>query len=169
MKSLLFKIPKTNRESLMVQIDNANDSFNSRHYHPELQITLVKLGNGTRFIGDSIEQYNEGDIFIIGPNLPHVFRPAKSDDLAESRAHLVSIYFNKDVFGETFYQLPELVFINKLIDSSKRGLILNEAIRADLIDQIEKLVNAKGFDRVLKLLELLNMVSNQTNGILFQA
>jgi len=160
MKSLLFKIPKTNKESLMVQIDNAKDSFSSRHYHPELQITLVKLGNGTQFIGDSIEQYKQGDIFIIGPNLPHVFRPSNMEDDEGSKAHLVSIYFNKDVFGEQFYKLPELLYINKLLKSSKRGLTLKKEIKSIFKDQMEKLINATGFDRVLKLLELLNMVAN---------
>ncbi len=163
MKPLLFKIPKTNQESLMVQIDNAKDSFSSRHYHPELQITLVKLGYGTCFIGDNIQHYKKGDIFIIGPNLPHVFRPDKSGDYKKTDAHLVSVYFNKDVFGETFYQLPELKEISTFFDLSGRGMKIREEYQLPFSNKIELLSDTKGFERVLVLLELLNMASNAQN------
>ena len=54
-----------------------NNSFSARknsyphflkswHYHPELELILVLKSTGTRFIGDSIEKFEEGDVFLIG-------------------------------------------------------------------------------------------------------
>lgn len=39
------------------------------HYHPAIEIMYITRGIGTRFVGDCIEQYEEGDVCMIGPNL----------------------------------------------------------------------------------------------------
>ena len=44
------------------------------HYHPAIEIMYITRGIGTRFVGDCIEQYEEGDVCMIGPNLPHEWR-----------------------------------------------------------------------------------------------
>lgn len=40
------------------------------HYHPEIEIMCIEQGSGTRFVGDHIENYEVGDVCIIGPQLP---------------------------------------------------------------------------------------------------
>ena len=36
------------------------------HYHPAIEIMYITRGIGTRFVGDCIEQYEEGDVCMIG-------------------------------------------------------------------------------------------------------
>lgn len=47
------------------------------HYHPEIEIMCIEQGSGTRFVGDHIENYEVGDVCIIGPQLPHEWRNDK--------------------------------------------------------------------------------------------
>ena len=44
------------------------------HYHPEIEIMYILEGTGTRFVGDHIDQYQEGDVCMVGPKLPHEWR-----------------------------------------------------------------------------------------------
>ena len=37
------------------------------HYHPAIEIMLYNRGIGTRFVGDCIEQYEEGDVLYDWP------------------------------------------------------------------------------------------------------
>jgi hypothetical protein len=55
-------------------------------------------GKGTRFIGDSIDAINSGEIILMGSNLPHAF--ARDIEFYERNKHLtpqvVLIQFDKD-------------------------------------------------------------------------
>jgi AraC-like DNA-binding protein len=41
------------------------------HQHPEFEITYVISGNGKRVTDDFIEEFEEGEVVFIPPNLPH--------------------------------------------------------------------------------------------------
>jgi len=73
MKVLPFKIPKPENATLIVQEDKGAQFYTKLHQHQEIQISLIKKGEGTFIIGDFVGEFNEGDIFLIGENLPHVF------------------------------------------------------------------------------------------------
>ena len=41
------------------------------HYHPELELVYVHGGNGKRHIGSHLSYFQEGELVLIGPNLPN--------------------------------------------------------------------------------------------------
>src|SRR5690606_25932097 len=48
------------------------------HFHREFQISFIVEGKGTRFVGDHVQAFEEGDLVITGPNLPHLWRSDES-------------------------------------------------------------------------------------------
>ncbi|TKK67757.1 AraC family transcriptional regulator [Ilyomonas limi] len=131
------------------------------HYHPEVELVYIKESYGKRVIGDKIEPFYAGDLVLVGSNLPHVWLSDENfhQGLESTRAKSVVTYFNKDIFGDGFYNLREVEKINVLFRNAQRGLKIEGATRIKIIDIIERLVYKTGFDRVLGLLEILHILS----------
>ena len=43
------------------------------HFHEEIQINYILEGSGQRVIGDNISNFEEGELSLLGSNLPHVW------------------------------------------------------------------------------------------------
>lgn len=123
------------------------------NYHMGCQITLLVHGHGERWIGDHVAPYRDGDLAMMGPYLPHMWREA-------SRAtahHGVVVYFPEDFLGETFLARPELDAVRRLIVRSRRGLTFSGRTRHDASRLMRRLPTVVGFDRLLTLLSLLKI------------
>ena len=43
-----------------------------RHKHAEYEIMLFTQGSGKQFVGEGVADFQEGDIALIGSNVPHL-------------------------------------------------------------------------------------------------
>src|SRR5512134_3022387 len=59
------------------------------HYHPEFELTLTLNSRGQRYIGDNVSNYDDGDLVLLGPNLPHTWCSAAKIDSAQPHIALV--------------------------------------------------------------------------------
>src|SRR5688572_15167349 len=59
------------------------------HHHPEYELTLTLNSRGQRFIGDHIGAYDDGDLVLVGPNLPHTW--ASREKIAEGEPHVALV------------------------------------------------------------------------------
>jgi AraC-like DNA-binding protein len=143
MKILPFKIPKTSQESFRLQEDQETHFYDHLHQHPEVQLTLVLNSEGKIIVGDFIGTFKPGDIFLIGPNLPHVFRNESRyyDEPHEGQAHSLTVFFEWQAFGEKFLSLPELANLHEFAKFS------------------EQMFKKTGMDRLIVLLKILNILS----------
>jgi len=108
--------------------------FNARrwgfkwHYHPEVELTFIVNGQGTRFVGDSIESFSTGDLVLIGSNVPHTWASSPGYQRAES----IVVQFRPEMWGPVFAGLPEMRPIVDLLRVAGRGIQVEGSDRADL-------------------------------------
>ena len=154
MKALLEDIPSKQGGASFYQTKISVPAFEFKwHYHPEYELTYILKGNGYRVVGNSHEQFSEGDLVLLGSNLPHTWC-GKLDDSTPSEA--LVIQFSKD-FIEPFLKLNESRSIEKLLELSHRGICCQT--NQLLVDQIYTLTNTSGLDSVLSLLSILDQLS----------
>ncbi len=89
------------------------------HTHPEAELTAIVRGRGMRYIGDSIETFEPGDLVLIGPNLPHTWA-SRHIDGADQEAAYVQFDPRKFVGGPC--SLPELAGVRGLLSRARRAL-----------------------------------------------
>ncbi|MDP3313271.1 AraC family transcriptional regulator [Lutibacter sp.] len=156
MKVLPFKIPKPANVTLYVQ-EYIGDSFYEKlHQHDEIQICAILKGEGTYFIGDCIGEFKENDVFVIGENLPHIF---KRDYTFVEETQMISLFFTKNSFGEVFFNLPEFQHFQSFFNDIGLGfeVISN---RSTLTYQIAKINELTKYDQFISFLELLNLIAD---------
>lgn len=131
------------------------------HYHPEVEIMCIEKGIGTRFVGDHIEGYSEGDVCMMGPQLPHEWRNDKEyqDTALGLRAICHCVYFRIELFSGVMIRLPEMARIRELIERSRRGIKFVGESREKIASYIRQTFNREGVERVTNLLTLLDMMA----------
>lgn len=136
------------------------------HFHPHFQLFLVEEGTGTRFIGDSIRPFAEGDLVFLGPNLPHLWRSDQIyfDRQTNLQARGIVVYFSEDFLGSDFFQRQEMTLIRQLLENTRRGLEWRNSTSASAAMYLRKLADQPvGFQRVMTLLGLLDHLSQTHN------
>ncbi|MEL6636290.1 MAG: AraC family transcriptional regulator [Bacteroidota bacterium] len=160
MKALPFKIPMPEEASVRVQEDRSSHFYDRLHFHPELQLTLIAKGYGSGLVGNQMVDFGEGDLFLLGSNLPHLFKCDESFYAHPERGvYAISLFFREESFGERFWRLPELYAIRDLLRQSTNGLSLRGAAQSRLRQGLLAMPRANAFERLWGLLDLLRMAS----------
>ncbi|MFY8019912.1 MAG: AraC family transcriptional regulator [Bacteroidia bacterium] len=132
------------------------------HYHPEYELTYIIKGSGYRIVGNSHEFFSEGDLVLLGSNLPHTWT---SKAVAGESAEAIVIQFSKE-FISSFLELQEFQAIRKMLESASRGIVFkaNEL----LVQQLIQVTETKGIDRLLKLIAILEACSKKQKRFITQ-
>ncbi len=128
------------------------------HYHSEYEIVLIIKGNGKRFVGNHVSDYQEGNLTFMGPNVPHLFR---KDNSYEQGGSLV-IHFKEEFLGNNFLSIPEMQKINLLFERSKMGIHINGKTRNEVAHQMKNILTLNGMNRLINLLQLLTYLADSS-------
>jgi len=158
MRVVQFTIPVARENSVVVQEDRMPHFYNHLHRHNETQITWIMKGEGTLIAGNYMQQFKPGDIYVLGANLPHIFKsdPAYFDKRKKREIQALTIFFNPEGFFQSILALPETKGIKKFVESTAYGLQVpaewEERIAAEMLDvqKQEQGFRLAGFIRLLQ-------------------
>ncbi|PIB26319.1 AraC family transcriptional regulator [Maribacter sp. 4G9] len=162
MKVLPFIIPKSPSENLVFQIDREERFYDKLHQHEEIQISYIEQGTGKLVLMDGIHQYNSTDLFVLGSNIPHLF---KSEDIGNTASKMYTLFFTKESFGEHFFHLLELQEVRRFFEKAQTGFRVLEN-QKKLGHFIKAMEHKNRFDRFLGLLKLLSRLCDHPDQIL---
>jgi AraC-like DNA-binding protein len=92
------------------------------HFHPEIEITYIAESSGTRVIGGHIGAFHAEEIYLLGPNLPHVFRNTVPP---ERGAEAEVLHFQRGAKPGFLEAMPEMRALGLLLDRSRAGLVFD--------------------------------------------
>ena len=147
-----------NRSFLCYEVKSPSFDF-FWHYHPEYELTFIVRGNGKRLVGDSYENFDEGDLVLLGPSLPHTWFTEKSSK-ENYRAIVIQFSLN---FIEPMLQYTEMADIRKLLKKADKGLRFSTQKSKELSVHLHQILHTKGVDSITSLLLLLQKLSNSRN------
>ena len=162
MKPLYQELPFTPASYVNVYKEELPHFIVPWHYHPEIEIMYILEGTGTRFVGDHVEKYKEGDLCIVGSNLPHEWRNDEAFFRKESnlKASCYCLFFLRELFGKTLLEIEEMAHVKSLLERANRGIKFTGKSREEIGKLIQEYVKETGAARIAKLIMLLEHMAN---------
>lgn len=161
MKPIFKKVESQSEEAFVAKIDQFSQFYNKWHFHPELELTHIVKGRGTRFIGDHIEYFENGDLILVGSNLPHVWKN-QNDDSELAVAQVVQ--FLPSFLGNDMVRKIEFKNVQNLIAQSSYGLKIVGITKDQVLLYLDVLFNAKNsLDRLITLIRILDLLGTSSD------
>ncbi len=128
------------------------------HHHPEYELTLTLNSKGHRFVGDHMGAYDDGDLVLLGPNVPHTW--CSNEVLDSNRPHVAIVsWFSENWATDVIRLMPELAAIKKMLTEARRGIHFSSKAARDVRTLIEDLPKASPDLRLLALLQVLRRLA----------
>src|SRR6187402_811498 len=122
---------------------------------------MIDKSEGTKFIGDKVGNFEEGELILIGPRVPHFFRNnaeyyKKNGKLEASSTF---IHFTENFLGKNFFDLPEMKFVKRLLENARFALEIRGDIRKYITDRLHAMYAENNPQRLVSLLDILIKLS----------
>jgi AraC-like DNA-binding protein len=128
------------------------------HHHPEFELTLTLNSRGQRFIGDHATTFGDGDLVLVGPNLPHTW--SSSDKIDPNRPHVALVmWFSPQWAAALGNAFVELGHVTAMLERGSAGLCFSPTFAGRVRPAIEDLFTRPPDERLLRLIEVLGVLA----------
>ena len=158
MKPLFLKIESSNVYTIREQL--VSHVYSRYYYHPQIEIVYFEKSDGMCIIGDKVHIIKEGDIFMLGENLPHLFRNDEKYTDKKLKVRIIALHFLPDFGGKDFLDLPDLRNLKLLLKKAERGISVEGKTRTEVGKIMRQMLTEKGPGKMILLLQALTLISN---------
>lgn len=159
MKSVLIQTTPQQLSLYSIKKHEGIDFVLPFHMHVRYELTYIIKGKGTRIIGDSVKEYESGDVILIAPYLAHQWQTEWTDG---SKVSAISLFFEDEFPTADFQNLEEFRPIKTVLGLAKRGLELKGELREKIASKLSNIVQTQSLDLVLNILDILNDISRSS-------
>ncbi len=135
------------------------------HHHPEFELTLTLNSRGQRYVGDNIGHYEDGDLVLLGPNLPHTWNSVAKLDTAQPHVALV-MWFRPEWAEALTGVLTELAPVRRMLQEAARGLVFSAEVSRVARPLIEGMPELGPSGRLVELLKVLTLLAKDRPRVL---
>lgn len=131
------------------------------HFHPELELHYIIRGEGVRFVGDNISNFDAGELLLLGENLPHMWRCNENYFRRDPNvtAEAVVVQFLPDFMGTDFLKKPEAASVLNLYEKAKAGLVISGKTKDKIFHMMYRSVKTTGLNRLLLILSMIEILA----------
>jgi AraC-like DNA-binding protein len=152
------KIHVPNRHSFIARKLELGEHTSKIHSHKNFELNYVISGSGRRIVGNHISSFEDGDLVLLGPDLPHsweILKPRKNMTPA-----CIVIHFYENIISADFFNIPELEEVEVLLKQACTGISFNGQSSRKVRSSLERLVSLKGLEGYIELLKIFNLLLN---------
>lgn len=139
------------------------------HYHPEYELVYIVRGYGRKSVGDASILFSEGDLSLIGPDVPHYF---EADDIFYQDNDLYCewyvIQFTEGVLPRDYKVYELFIKVHSLLKDSCFGVDFDTySVQPPFSDFFPLILNDRSINQLMHFYNLLIKLSeNQSRRLL---
>tara|TARA_R110000868_G_scaffold178979_1_gene418904 strand:+ start:8946 stop:9824 length:879 start_codon:yes stop_codon:yes gene_type:complete len=131
------------------------------HFHPEYELNFVSNGKGVkRVVGDSVEEIDNIELVLIGPNLHHGWL---NNHCENREIREITIQFHENLFNSEFLSKKIMKPIKNMFDRSIHGILFSKKVSLDIFERISQVSKLDSMDYFLEFISILHDLSNSRN------
>lgn len=161
MKPLLFDVKSLLSNSIYVKNIKEPLVNDSLHFHNAYEIAFIKKGNGISVVGDSIEKFNDGDLVIVPPYMPHANYSVSNAREGHYATDALVVYFIPDWITSEHLSTLDLSPVKKLFNNLQRGVRIRGNARKRILLELTKLQNNSGIAGIISMLSIINILTEK--------
>lgn len=153
MKPKFEKVPLNNEKSIVAFRYSGTNFDAPWHFHPQHELTFIEKSRGTKFIGDYVGPFEEGELVLVRSNVPHCW---KNSVIKNTECSSIVIQWNKGIYAK----VPEMDRVFNMLRAASKGIIFNIDDTLNTVVLLKELLNIEGTELYIKLQNLLVLLSN---------
>ncbi|WP_316790376.1 AraC family transcriptional regulator [Pedobacter frigoris] len=160
MKPELISVSPAGSKSVKIKQLNTSRLIASFHFHDLCELVWIEKSHGKRIVGDHIGNFEDNDLVLMAPNLPHIWQNDKSyKNNEENTVKSIVVYFPSDLFIALTDDQSVLSQAQDLIDRAVRGLTFGTNTTNAVKQVLLKLPDQNGFDRVASIITIIQLLA----------
>ena len=133
------------------------EEYSVIHMHNNFELNLLTSGSGKRIVGNNISPFENEDLILIGPNLPH--NRELTDFEKNNQPECLTLYISEALVNSDLFQIKELESIRNLFSRALSGVVFKGEGVKPIGRQILHLAKLKGCDSFIALIKLLKSLT----------
>ncbi len=163
MKPELIEINPLGTKAVRVKRLETNCLIASFHFHDLCELVWIEKSYGKRIVGDHIGSFEDHDLVLMGPDLPHIWQ-SDNNFLAEEKNKVKStvIYFPSDFLTALTEDKGVLNLMDDMVRRASRGLRFYGKTNREVTRILAKLPQKKGVDQVISFLQIADILASSS-------
>ncbi len=162
LKNIHREITPLSPEDSFLVFDRLKSEFDFPiHFHPEYELNFIGNGKGVRrIVGDSIEEIEELELILVGPNLHHGWQ---NHNCKSKKIHEITLQFHKNLLDNNILNRKIMKPIKDMLDRSIHGILFSKKTALETQQRISQLSKLDSMDYFLEFLSILHDLANSRN------
>lgn len=135
------------------------------HFHIECQLNYIVKSSGHKIIGDCVENFEPGELTLLGSHIPHVWYNSQSENNTnrtgnqQAAAHSVALFFQPEKMMQHLSGFFNIHQLQQVLETARRGMKFHGTTRENLKALLLKMAHTPaGPSKLILLLEMIQVL-----------
>lgn len=163
MRSELIKVDPTGHKTIRIKQLDTHNLISSFHFHDLCELVWIEKSYGKRIVGDHIGNFEDNDLVLMSPNLPHIWQNDRTYLNADKRVKSTVIYFPSDFLFALTDDQNTLAQTKGLLERASRGLAFYGETNLKVKAFLKEIPGKEGIDKIITVLKVIDILSQSND------